>query len=186
METLCPALEKGGMRCAVPPYACYGKALRERVQIRIDAGLRIIGHDRGAPSCWSSEDYVGGTPVERPRHGSTDETGTVLDQTRSNSWMVTTCRSVFDRLGHCRASRRQKRKRCGAAGLQDQHAQMRRGNDGRSDFTGAADFAQGGHRDARDPRRRRDRAQIVSRLHWLSIAIMTLRAAACRLVISGR
>ena len=28
--------------------------------------------------------------------------------------------------------------------------------------------------------------QIVARLHWLSIAIMTLRAAACRLVISGR
>jgi hypothetical protein len=29
--------------------------------------------------------------------------------------------------------------------------QMRRGNDGRSDFTGAADFAQGERRDARDP-----------------------------------
>jgi hypothetical protein len=57
-----------------------GKASRERVQIRIDAGLPIIGHDRGAPCCWSSEDYVGGTPVEHPRHGSTDETGTVLDQ----------------------------------------------------------------------------------------------------------
>ena len=61
-----------------------GKALRKRVQIRIDAGLPIFGHDRGAPWCWSSEDedYVGGTPVENPRHGSTDETGTVLDQAR--------------------------------------------------------------------------------------------------------
>ena len=35
-----------------------GKALHERVQIRIDAGLRIIGHDRGAPCCWSTEDYA--------------------------------------------------------------------------------------------------------------------------------
>jgi hypothetical protein len=75
-----------------------GKALRERVQIRIDAGLPIIGHDRGAPCCWSSEGYVGGAPVEHPRHGSTDETGTVLDQARSNSWMVTICWSVFDPL----------------------------------------------------------------------------------------
>ena len=62
-----------------------------------------------------------------------------------------------------------------AKAMRSGRAQMRRGNDGRSDFTGAADFAQGGRR-----------AQIVSRLHWLFIAIMTLRAAACRLVISGR
>src|SRR3981081_4339479 len=72
------------------------KAVRERVQVGSDAGLRIIGHDRGAPCRWSGEDYVGGTPVEHPRHGSTDETGTVLDQARSNSWMVTICWSVFD------------------------------------------------------------------------------------------
>src|SRR3981081_3145328 len=70
------------------------KAVRERVQVGSDAGLRIIGHDRGAPCCWSGEDYVGGTPVEHPRHGSTDDTGTVLDQARSNSWMVTICWSV--------------------------------------------------------------------------------------------
>src|ERR1700736_4697329 len=35
-----------------------GKTLRERLQVRIDAGLRIIGHDRGAPWCWSSEDRI--------------------------------------------------------------------------------------------------------------------------------
>jgi hypothetical protein len=29
-------------------------------------------------------------------------------------------------------------------------------------------------------------ARIVPRLHWASTAIMTLRAAACRLAISGR
>jgi hypothetical protein len=34
------------------------KAFRERVQIGIDAGIQIAGHDRGAPCCWSAKDYA--------------------------------------------------------------------------------------------------------------------------------
>jgi hypothetical protein len=73
---------------------------RELVQIRIKAGLPIIGHDRGALCCWRSEDYVGGTSVEHPRHGSTDDTGPVLEHARSKGWMVTISWSVSTHGGH--------------------------------------------------------------------------------------
>ena len=32
--------------------------MRERIQVRIDAGLQVIGHDRDAPCCWSTKDYA--------------------------------------------------------------------------------------------------------------------------------
>ncbi len=34
------------------------KALGERIQIRLDAGLQILRHDLRAPCCWSDEDYA--------------------------------------------------------------------------------------------------------------------------------
>jgi hypothetical protein len=34
------------------------KALGERGQIRLDAGLQMLRRDRRAPCCWSDDDYA--------------------------------------------------------------------------------------------------------------------------------